>query len=165
MFSTLAPVSLMTINFGSLSRARKSTIESFPFSVPRYKLPPSGENARQVSGIRMLTVRKILGDMSNTLCKLNRYHVRLFLFQVDEKDTSSGSGESHKGFTKWTACNKIDFSHCAFAHGNHLYWAAWTCRIVHEQLSTRSQQESRTQVGVKHTSVDPRARESSEDGV
>jgi hypothetical protein len=46
----LSPFFPTVITFAGESRARKSTMKSFPFSVPAYTDAPSGEKERDVKG-------------------------------------------------------------------------------------------------------------------
>lgn len=60
MHSMRAPVSLTTMDLGGLSSARRSMINSFPFSVVKYIAAPSGEKEADVKGTLKSSVRNSL---------------------------------------------------------------------------------------------------------
>lgn len=60
MHTIRCPPSLTVIDFGVLSRARKSMTRTFPWSVPAYRDAPSGENSKDVNGARKDSVRNNL---------------------------------------------------------------------------------------------------------
>lgn len=62
MHSIRWPPSPMVIHIGGLSNPLRSTMRIFPFSVPKYRVAPSGENVAEVRGILRFKVRNKLCD-------------------------------------------------------------------------------------------------------
>jgi hypothetical protein len=119
--------------FGGLSNALRSTISSFPFSVPKYSAAPSDEKRADVSGILRLSVRKRLERSWKLVTALDcRAYVPFLFIQINKTNIPSTSCDSYQRLAKGATCQLNNIPTARIAHWNDLHRPRWPGGIIYQ---------------------------------